>query len=822
MAELVERFHLEHPPGVEENGAWLLPSADGLLLLGTGVSRREPELLQSVLVKAGRLAFGADGLVQATVCGFLNDQVVIGYPLLGATSLTNSSLDESRLELAFRALADCLGRLHEVGVAHGHLRPELVRLTPERTELLGFGAAAVCVALADQRRAIAMQPAPYRAPELEGATTVRHTAATDTYALAAMLLECWLGQPLDADQTVQSPRAYGVDLGDECESLLRKGLSRSPAQRPSNLRSWVAEVFQAKRRLSALALGGQAAPDPARSTAAALNQPTRESFEPDGTQLATESSAQPKPQSVHAPDGYLPPAEPQPRPVPLPSKSRRDFPWGIIVAAFGVLILLGGATALGVMVYVRHSPASATPAVPPATVIPAPPSFPPMMPPGTGTVAPFGSSPPPPVASSSKPPSGPHPVVAPAGPLVQSDTLLPVAGAPFVGRIDAPVTLVIFGDLQCPHTRRLLPELAKLRTAFGDDLRLVWRNRPMSRHREAQTAAQVIVGLARDGKGSDVFRLFQEIGGSRDAPTKERLEHWMSSAGLSLSSKVSSWIVDSDTKLRVDRDLQQAGIFRVFSTPTLFLNGQRLRSQRSFRRLESAVKREMVAARALVGSGVLPKDVYRLRVRKNLIGVGETVSARSCPTVGSSPSRGAKNPLVTLVEFSDFQCPFCARAQISLERVLARHGGDLKIVWKHFPLSSHKRARAAAGFAHEAMLSGGLAKFWRAHDLLFAKQRDLSDETLKEIADKLGLPSAALLQAANDDAHAKSIDADVKEGRRLGVRGTPTLFVNGRRLNGLSSDAAFARLVREEIEWARRVEKSGVDRGRLYAAICGR
>jgi protein-disulfide isomerase len=164
-----------------------------------------------------------------------------------------------------------------------------------------------------------------------------------------------------------------------------------------------------------------------------------------------------------------------------------------------------------------------------------------------------------------------------------------------------------------------------------------------------------------------------------------------------------------------------------------------------------------------------------------------------------APTKGPDNAPVTIVEFSDFQCPFCAKVVPTLKQIEERYKDRVRIVWKHLPLSVHKNARDAALAAEVARKQG---KFWEFHDRLFANQEKLGLEDLKAHAKDLELDMTrfeADLQKAEDK---KRIDADVAEAATLGISGTPGFFVNGRFVYGAQPYETFAKIIDEEIEKA--------------------
>lgn len=160
------------------------------------------------------------------------------------------------------------------------------------------------------------------------------------------------------------------------------------------------------------------------------------------------------------------------------------------------------------------------------------------------------------------------------------------------------------------------------------------------------------------------------------------------------------------------------------------------------------------------------------------------------------PSRGPEAAPITIVEFSDFQCPYCLKAKPTLARLRSEYPDSVRVVFKHFPLSFHKQAINA----HRAALAAGeQGKFWEMHDLIFANPRTLDAEDMKQHARALDLDVAAFEQAFGSERLREAIDRDVAEGRAAGVRGTPAFFINGRLLSGAQPFERFKQLVDEEL-----------------------
>jgi protein-disulfide isomerase len=154
-------------------------------------------------------------------------------------------------------------------------------------------------------------------------------------------------------------------------------------------------------------------------------------------------------------------------------------------------------------------------------------------------------------------------------------------------------------------------------------------------------------------------------------------------------------------------------------------------------------------------------------------------------TLGRSDAR------VTLVEYGDFECPHCRRAYPIVKALQARFGDDLRFVFRYFPLvDAHPNAMAFAEFAEAA---GRQGKFWQVHDYLFEHQGHISSRQLANAAADLDLDSAELARTLATDGPAERVGKDLANGKRSGVNGTPTFFINGARFRGeWWEEAAFA------------------------------
>jgi protein-disulfide isomerase len=166
------------------------------------------------------------------------------------------------------------------------------------------------------------------------------------------------------------------------------------------------------------------------------------------------------------------------------------------------------------------------------------------------------------------------------------------------------------------------------------------------------------------------------------------------------------------------------------------------------------------------------------------------------PTLASDPVRGNPAAPVTIIEFSDYQCPFCSRVNPTLDRVRQTYGDRVKIVFKDFPLGNHPQAPKAA---EAARCAGEQNKYWEMHDAIFANQRAIEVPQLKQTARAIGLNGAPFDQCLDSGKHAAAVQAGQALGEKMGVNSTPSLYINGRALIGAQPFEAFKQIIDEEL-----------------------
>jgi len=184
----------------------------------------------------------------------------------------------------------------------------------------------------------------------------------------------------------------------------------------------------------------------------------------------------------------------------------------------------------------------------------------------------------------------------------------------------------------------------------------------------------------------------------------------------------------------------------------------------------------------------------------SVVAKAKSVERREVPVAGVP--KGAADGPITIVEFADYQCPFSARATLTIDGLLKEYPGKIRFYFRHYPLPFHPDARLAAEAALGAEADG---KFWEMHDKLFANSQNLKREDLEKYAEELGLDMNKFTQALDTRQYKGRVEDDLNVALQVGARGTPAFFINGRLLSGAQPLEAFTAVVEDELAAAKAV-----------------
>lgn len=588
--------------------------------------------------RASRQAMGIPGLLPLVVARTDDGQVWAVRRGEPGRSVAEE-LDRPRTFRETHALvvdaAKALAGLHDIGLFHGAITPfSFVRLD-DRDRLDWAGLSTVAEASGGFRALAAVVDGSFRPPELAGDVPSSLGPWSDIHAFARVVVALLAG--------TRAPRGDldGLTLPPALTAALSAALTPSPARRPTDLGPLLAALGaagdgQAIAKTPFVAVGG-APPNDERTEVISRENKERIAETdalgaglPEGLGEATSPAPSAEPPALLAPIAAPPPAA---LPVTPEAPKRRD-PLALVIAlttAFAGLLVLGGA---GGLVYhlLGPTPAVSSSAVPVLTapVMPAPTATatatgsPPMAP---GTPAPLGTEPddsspgsPTPSPAPDRAPTAftPRPVGEISSGKDDEDALLPVlADDPTRGDRRAPVTMVVFADLTCPHSLRLLSSLPLLEASLGDTLRVVVKVYPLPDRKGAVDAAEAALTVRKKGGNAAFYAFLLAMGRAGGRVDPGSLEEIAIKAGAPAGA-VTEGLRTHAEKSRVETNVVQGRRMAVTATPVVFLNGRRYDGLLPWTALESEIKAESIRARAALSRGTLPDQVYKARVFSNV------------------------------------------------------------------------------------------------------------------------------------------------------------------------------------------------------------
>lgn len=398
---------------------------------------------------------------------------------------------------------------------------------------------------------------------------------------------------------------------------------------------------------------------------------------------------------------------------------------------------------------------------------------------------------------------------------------------PSWGNADALVTIVEISDFQCPFCSRVNPTLKKIKETYGPEkVRIVWKHNPLPFHKEAGPAHEASQAVFAAG-GNEAFWKFHDLAfANQKELTEANFDKWAAESGVDVAKYKAERAKDS-VKAKIKADLDSNRKIGATGTPAFRINGVTVSGAQPFDSFKTTIEAELKKAEDLLKKGTAKKDVSLRMTEQNFKNqpapdkkenkpAAEDTTVWRVPVMKDDPSKGPADALVTIVEWSDFQCPFCSRVEPTLKKLQDTYGNDLRIVWKDNALPFHKEAKPAATLARVAYDKGGNDLFWKAHGLLFDNQKDLGTDTYDKIARELGLNPADVQAAITSNKYDSKITHSMEVANDLQARGTPHFFVNGRRLSGAQPFEKFDELVKAQLAVAKGLIAKGVARANVY------
>lgn len=404
---------------------------------------------------------------------------------------------------------------------------------------------------------------------------------------------------------------------------------------------------------------------------------------------------------------------------------------------------------------------------------------------------------------------------------------IPLDDAPSRGPQGALVTIVEFSDFNCQYCRLANGTVLEILRLYPDQVRLVYRHSLLDPEDGTQSAEAALAAADQGRFWPFHDRMFAHAG-RHDRAAIERAAR---DVGLDMARFRRDLDESRFRSAARDQD-RRAAELGISATPAFFVNGRPLLGAHPLGAFVLLVEEELAEAEALVARGVARRDVYHRVTSRGLAraepipeGADMPLAPRIDPArtyaIGlGQPShrRGRDDALVTIVEVGDFLCGFCGRVQPTLAEIATQYGNEVRFVFRHMPLGNNPASRLVA---EAALAAGDQGRFWEMHDRLFTAGGGLDRPALEVIAREVGLDLARFTAALDRGAFEPAVSRDAADAARLGVRGTPTFFINGAPIVGAKTLEEFRAVIDAELAEARHLVKRGVARERVYEVATG-
>ena len=400
----------------------------------------------------------------------------------------------------------------------------------------------------------------------------------------------------------------------------------------------------------------------------------------------------------------------------------------------------------------------------------------------------------------------------------------PALTHPRKGPADAPITIIEISDFECPFcSKGALQVLPEVMDAYPGKIALEFWHNPLDFHKNALPAAKATMAAQLQGRFWEyhdlLFRNRKNLG-------PDRLIALASQVGLDIDRF--KWdMADSRVADHVRANMRASAAMGLKGTPMFVVNGVVIQGAQPAQKFKEVIDAELEKARAALAQGVPPAQLHeklardngandkfvRLFIKKEGIddvGQNKKKSNRrgaleplgdetvwNVPVARSDPQFGPASPRVTIVVFSDFQCPFSGKGTSLLKNALEDFPEGIRVVYKNFPLSFHKDAHLAA---EAALCAHAQGRFWEYHDILFENQRAMSKVDLETYARRAGLDMDRFRLDLASGIYREVVERHMEEGANLGVRGTPNFFINGRVIKGAVPYDQLRPLIEQEMK----------------------
>ena len=379
-------------------------------------------------------------------------------------------------------------------------------------------------------------------------------------------------------------------------------------------------------------------------------------------------------------------------------------------------------------------------------------------------------------------------------------------GRPSRGATNPLVTIVEYSDYQCPFCSKVEWTLSEILKNYPDTVRIVFNHNPLPFHTNAKLAHQAAHAAGLQGK---FWEMHNTLFRNQKNLSEADLHDYAQSLDLDMA-KFKADLHAPETVAAVEKAIQDGVDHDVTGTPHFLINGEPLKGALPYEQFKEKIDAAIKQAKTVQKeTGLDGENLYKELVKRN-------TPVRQFVDISGTPSLGPADAPVTLIEFTDFQCPYCKKANETVHKLIANNPGKVRLVFKHNPLPFHPKAEPAHRAAEAAALQG---KFWEMYDLLFEHNDHLDMADIEGYAAQIGLDVERLKSDMESDTVKNRVKADIAQGASVGVKGTPHFFINGNVINGAQPLDKFQKALDRELKVADKYIQKGTQAGELYKTI---
>lgn len=396
---------------------------------------------------------------------------------------------------------------------------------------------------------------------------------------------------------------------------------------------------------------------------------------------------------------------------------------------------------------------------------------------------------------------------------------IPPAGSLVYGNIDAPITILAFVDFEGKLSKTFFETAEDLSKLYSKEIRFYVISHPLSYHKKGAKISKLFYAADSFGKTREIYELIykEQINWTNSDTPLDFLVKKSATIGLE-TEKLIKKMNSTSTQNMISKDREVASKLQIRTAPAIFINGRFVPGAMPIQTFKNVIAEELKRAKPFILKGLKGNTLYRELIKE---GKPSLVSKKPLPATnklakiamhGYEACIGDKNAPVTIIEFSELQCPYCKRASSIVNSVIEQYKGNVKLCFKHRPLAMHSNAKQISLYLIAIKNLYGDAKFFETLNLLFKTQNEwnkTSDETFfKKRFTQIGMNWNKIKKVSKSSKAEEILQKDTVEASKVGVRGVPVFFVNGLKITGARPKNVFTNIIDKLIEHKNLSEKS--------------